>query len=138
MERRELIDRLRNAGESEELGQEYTASTLQADPVEGNMSRFHDYFEHSDDEEEPSESRHPFKDWDPQILDLQDRGSSFDEEQELFVRTGEEISPYYDDEYEEMQKEAQGQGLDPLPDRLVVCIVLKGVLDHVILPKTFV
>mmetsp|Transcript_23368 Transcript_23368/g.63118 ORF Transcript_23368/g.63118 Transcript_23368/m.63118 type:complete len:226 (-) Transcript_23368:88-765(-) len=59
----------------------------------------------------------PFAGFNDSILDMEVGESTLEEEENLLVKTGEDISPYCDDEYEAMQKEAVENGGQPLPNR---------------------
>ncbi len=117
-QRRVVIERLKAGIPLSEEGEEYTHHADQPYRFDGQNSSATDFFAQDDEyDEEPLTPDNPFRGWDPALLDLEDRGSSFDDEQNLFVRTGTEINPYYDDEYAQMQQDARDQSLDPLPDR---------------------
>ncbi len=117
-ERRILIEKLKAGIPVSEQGEQYTHHADKSFRYDAQNSSAPDFFDVNDEyDEEPLTADNPFRGWDPALLDMEDRGSSFDDEQNLFVRTGPEISPYYDDEYAQMQQDARDQSLDPLPDR---------------------
>jgi hypothetical protein len=116
-ERRIVIERLKAEIETTENQRVYGSDQPFATEDPTNLTSM-DFFTYDDEvEKEPATIDDPHKGWNPALLDLEDRGSSFDAEQDLYVQTATEISPLYDGEYEQVQRAAAEQGLDPLPDR---------------------
>ena len=119
-ERRIIIERLKAEIQTTEQNQRFPFVGSEQNAVTDDQNNFTsaDFFSYNDEvETEPVTVDNPYRGWDPAILDLEDRGSSFDAEQDLYVQTATEINPLYDEEYEQVQQEAVEQGLDPLPDR---------------------
>ena len=117
-ERRIIIEKLIAEADSTERGQYLGGDDQRVLQFDQDNLTSKDFFAENDVfDPDPPPLDDPLRGWDPSVLELEERGSSLEEEHNLFVQTTQEISPLYDEEYEQMQREALEHGQDPLPDR---------------------